>query len=86
MTTGVAIVTASSKGFDPDFGRLRSVIAHANMQPAVAYYLLAPGDSEYRPLALDVLRIEDGRVAPIDSFVLPHLFPAFGLPPIAPHR
>jgi RNA polymerase sigma-70 factor, ECF subfamily len=81
-----AIVTASSKGFDPDFGRLRALITHANMQPAVAYYLLAPGDSEFRPLAMDVLRIEGDRVAHIDSFVLPHLFPAFGLPPTVPHR
>jgi RNA polymerase sigma-70 factor, ECF subfamily len=56
------------------------------MQPAVAHYLLAPGDSEYRPLAMDVLRIEGDRVAHIDSFVLPHLFPAFGLPPTVPHR
>jgi hypothetical protein len=30
---------------------------------------------------MDVLRIEDGLVAQIDSFILPALFPAFGLPP-----
>jgi hypothetical protein len=28
-----------------------------------------------------VLRIEGGRVAEIDSFLFPELFPAFGLPP-----
>lgn len=76
-----AIVTASSKGFDPDFGRLRALVTGANLQPAVAYYLLAPGESEYRPLAMDVLRIEDGLVAEITSFVFPELFGAFGLPP-----
>ena len=81
-----AIVTAASQGFDPEFGRLRAVITGANMQPAVAHYLLAPGASEYRPLAMDVLRIEGDRVAHIDSFVLPHLFAAFGLPPTVPHR
>jgi hypothetical protein len=32
-------------------------------------------------LALDVLRMEGGRVAEITSFVFPELFPAFGLPP-----
>jgi RNA polymerase sigma-70 factor (ECF subfamily) len=76
-----AIVTASQKGFEPEFGRLRSIVVGANMQPAVAHYLRPPGESEYRPLALDVLRIEGGRVAEITSFVFPGLFPAFGLPP-----
>jgi RNA polymerase sigma-70 factor, ECF subfamily len=76
-----AILIASQKGFDPEFGRLRSVVAGANMQPAAAHYLRPPGESEYRPLALDVLRLQAGRVAEITSFVFPELFPAFGLPP-----
>jgi RNA polymerase sigma-70 factor (ECF subfamily) len=76
-----AILIASQKGFDPEFGHLRSIVAGANMQPAAAHYLRRPGESEYRPLALDVLRIEGGRVAEITSFVFPRLFPAFGLPP-----
>jgi RNA polymerase sigma-70 factor (ECF subfamily) len=76
-----AILIASQKGFDPEFGQLRSVVAGANLQPTAAHYLRRPGESEYRPLALDVLRIEGGRVAEITSFVFPGLFPAFGLPP-----
>jgi RNA polymerase sigma-70 factor (ECF subfamily) len=76
-----AILIASQQGFDPEFGDLRSVISGANLQPAVAHYLRRPGESEFRPLALDVLRVEDGRVAEIHSFVFPELFPAFGLPP-----
>jgi RNA polymerase sigma-70 factor, ECF subfamily len=76
-----AILTASQAGFDPAFGRLRSVVTGANLQPAAGHYLLSPGDSEYRPLALDVLRVEGGRIAEIGSFVLPGLFAAFGLPP-----
>jgi RNA polymerase sigma-70 factor, ECF subfamily len=75
-----AILIASQKGFDPEFGHLRSVVAGANMQPAAAHYLRLPGESEYRPLALDVLRIEDLRIVEISSFVFPELFPAFGLP------
>jgi RNA polymerase sigma-70 factor, ECF subfamily len=75
-----AIVIASRKGFDPEFGHMRSIIAGANMQPAAAHYLRPPGETEHRPLALDVLRIEGGRVAEITSFVFPELFPAFGLP------
>jgi RNA polymerase sigma-70 factor (ECF subfamily) len=75
-----AILTAVRQGFDPAFGRLRAVATAANRQPAAAYYLLRPGASEYEPLALDVLRLEGGRVAEITSFVSPALFPAFGLP------
>jgi RNA polymerase sigma-70 factor (ECF subfamily) len=76
-----AIMVGMRQGFDPEFGHLRSVVAGANMQPAVAHYLRPPGESEHRPLALELLRIEGGRVAEIHSFLFPQLFPAFGLPP-----
>ena len=76
-----AIMTAMRPAFDPGFGHLRGVLAAANSQPAVAHYLRRPGESVYRPLALDVLRIEGGCVAEISSFVFPGLLPAFGLPP-----
>jgi RNA polymerase sigma-70 factor (ECF subfamily) len=75
-----AILTAMEQGFDPEFGRLRGRITAANRQPAAAWYLRRPDDDAYRALALDVLRIEDGRVAQICSFVYPELFGAFGLP------
>jgi RNA polymerase sigma-70 factor (ECF subfamily) len=75
-----AILIATQKGFEPEFGRLRAVPTGANLQPAVGYYLLAPGDRRYRPLALDVLAVEDGRIAEITSFVYPGWFEAFGLP------
>ena len=64
----------------PSLGRFRCVAVSANRQPAVAAYLRRPGESEYKPLALDVLRIEDGCVAEIVVFG-PEVFPAFGLPP-----
>jgi RNA polymerase sigma-70 factor, ECF subfamily len=76
-----AIMIAMRQGFDPDFGRLRTLVAGANMQPAAAHYLRQPGESEFRALALDLLRLEGGRVAEIDSFLFPELFPVFGLPP-----
>jgi RNA polymerase sigma-70 factor (ECF subfamily) len=77
-----AIMVAVRQGFDPDFGELRSVAVGSNLQPAAAHYLRPPGESEeYRPLALDVVRVEGGRVAEITSFVTPELFRAFGLPP-----
>jgi RNA polymerase sigma-70 factor (ECF subfamily) len=74
-----AIRIAAGKGFEPSFGRLRTLVTAANRQPAAAHYLCPPGESEYRALALDVLRVEDGRVAEISSFVFPGLFSAFGL-------
>jgi RNA polymerase sigma-70 factor (ECF subfamily) len=54
--------------------------ARANLQPAVAIYLRAPGEASYRPLALEVLRVEEGRVAEVVDWSRPDLFEAFGLP------
>ena len=61
------------------FGRLRCVVTHANLQPAVAAYVCRPGDSTWRALAMEVLRIEDGLITEIVTF-MPENFPAFGLP------
>jgi RNA polymerase sigma-70 factor (ECF subfamily) len=61
------------------FGRLHCVVTHANLQPAVAAYVCQPGDSTWRALALDVLRIEDGLITEIVTFS-PDTFPLFGLP------
>ena len=61
------------------FGRLRSITPRANLQPAVACYVLQAGDTEYRPLAIDVLRIEEGRIAEIVTFGA-DVFASFGLP------
>jgi RNA polymerase sigma-70 factor (ECF subfamily) len=72
-----AILVAAQQGFDPAFGQIRTVVVGANRQPAVAHYLLRPGETEYEPLAIDVLWLEDGLIAEITSFVLPELFPAF---------
>ena len=77
-----AIRIAAGKGFEPSFGTLRTLVTAANRQPAAAHYLRRPGASEYRALALDVLSVEDGRIAEISSFVSPELFPAFGLAPL----
>jgi len=61
------------------FGHLRCVVTHANLQPAVAAYLRPPSDSLWRALALDVLRIEDGLITEMVTF-RPDTFPLFGLP------
>jgi hypothetical protein len=61
------------------FGRVRCVVTHANLQPAVAAYVCRPDDSTWRALALDVLRIEDGLITEIVTF-MPDSFSLFGLP------
>ena len=66
---------------DDSWGHLRCVLTRANAQPAVACYLKRAGDSEYRPLALDVLRIEEGAVAEVIAFPLEPFLEALNLPP-----
>jgi RNA polymerase sigma-70 factor, ECF subfamily len=67
--------------FDPKrFGHMRGVITGANMQPAVVNYLKRPDDSEYRLMTLDVIRIEEGRIAEIVTFA-PEQLAEFELPP-----
>jgi len=61
------------------FGALRCVVTRANRQPAVAVYVLQPGDTNYRAMALDVLHIEEGIVTEIVTFG-PEVFPTFALP------
>jgi RNA polymerase sigma-70 factor (ECF subfamily) len=61
------------------FGHWRHLPTRANGQPAVGGYVQRPGTTVYRAQNLDVLRIEDGRIAEITTFE-PHLLPAFGLP------
>ena len=67
---------------DDSWGRLGCLLTSANRQPAVAAYVKHPGDESFSPLALDVLRIEEGRVAEIMVFSLDEqLITALGLPP-----
>jgi RNA polymerase sigma-70 factor (ECF subfamily) len=61
------------------FGSLRCVVTRANRQPAVACYVKRPGDDAYAPMAVDVLRIQEGAVAEIVTFGA-EVFPAFELP------
>jgi RNA polymerase sigma-70 factor (ECF subfamily) len=60
-------------------GEWRLVAAWANRQPAAVSYLRRPGDSEFRAFKVDVLRIRDGLIAEITTF-MPTLLEMFGLP------
>ena len=62
------------------FGSMRCVVTRANGQPAVACYVRRPGDDAYTPLAIDVLRIEEGAVKDITTFD-GALLGMFNLPP-----
>jgi RNA polymerase sigma-70 factor (TIGR02960 family) len=61
------------------FGSLRLTLTRFNRQPALANYIRRPGDDGYRPLALDVLRIEGGAITDIVVFD-GALFEKLGLP------
>jgi RNA polymerase sigma-70 factor, ECF subfamily len=69
---------ASDKHAAP--GEHMFTVAAANLQPAFAIYLRAPAEPRYRPLALAVLRVEEGHVAEVIHWDRPELFEAFGLP------
>jgi len=62
-----------------DYTDFRCIATRANRQPAVANYIRKSGDREYQPLAVDMLRIEDGEIAEIITFG-PVVFPHLGLP------
>jgi RNA polymerase sigma-70 factor, ECF subfamily len=67
-------------GFGTDgFGEMRCRVTRANRQPAVACWVRRPGDAQFEALAIDVLRIEDGRIADITTFA-GEVFDAFDLP------
>jgi RNA polymerase sigma-70 factor (ECF subfamily) len=79
------IVAAISAALDPmssvHIGQMRQVaIEGANRQPACAVYLRSRGDQVYRAFGINVLRIEDGKIAEVTAFLDARLFSAFGLP------
>jgi RNA polymerase sigma-70 factor (ECF subfamily) len=78
---GRSAVVAFHRGvFAPEVGHIRGLATSANRQPVAALYVRSAGETEYRPLALDLLTIEAGEITQITSFVTPDLFAAFGLP------
>jgi RNA polymerase sigma-70 factor (ECF subfamily) len=72
-------LTANGFGSPDVLGELRLVPVRANRQPGAANYVREPGDTEFRAMALDVLRFEGGRLVEMTAFP-PELFPPFGLP------
>jgi RNA polymerase sigma-70 factor, ECF subfamily len=60
--------------------RLRFVSLRANGAPAVAVYTRSVEDGAYRAAGITVLCMRGGLIAQVTRFVMPHLFPRFGLP------
>ena len=60
-------------------GDWRLLPTGVNLMPAAASYLRRPGDTLFRPFKLDVLRVEEGRIAEITTFGW-SWFAALGLP------
>ena len=57
------------------------VATSANGRPTAANYLRRPDDDTFRALSVDLLALDpDGRIAEINCFLDPTVFPAFGLP------
>lgn len=65
-------------------GSWRSAPTNANGQPAVALYLRAEPTGRYVPWSINVLTVQEGRIAAISSFLDPQLFARLGLPAAAP--
>jgi RNA polymerase sigma-70 factor (ECF subfamily) len=58
----------------------RLVATRANGCPAFGSYRVHP-DGGHRPFSIQVLELEDGRIAGIHNYLNTELFEAFGLPP-----
>jgi RNA polymerase sigma-70 factor (ECF subfamily) len=59
----------------------RPVLTRANGQPAIAYYSLDGETGRFLATALDVISFEGARIKEITAFVMPEIFPRFGLGP-----
>ena len=66
-------------------GEWKLVTTRANGGLAVANYIRAWGETEYRAAVLDVLVIRDNELVDITSFES-QVFPAFGLPLVLPQE
>jgi RNA polymerase sigma-70 factor (ECF subfamily) len=66
--------------FEEGERRVRLVRTRANGQPALAAYNRDPDTGAYRPYAFQVLTLDGDRIREIDGFVMPSVFPGFGLP------
>jgi RNA polymerase sigma-70 factor, ECF subfamily len=67
-------------------GEFRMVPVWLNHQPAAANYVRPPGDTAFRGMAVDVLRVENGVITDIVSWEHTASFPVFDLLDLPPTR
>jgi RNA polymerase sigma-70 factor (ECF subfamily) len=60
--------------------QLRHVLCVANGEPAIAWYVRDAESGRYRRSALEVITVDQAGIKQITAFVMPELFPRFGLP------
>ena len=83
--TWIAGIEANTAFYRPMFdpsrrGEIRALRTSANGQPAFAFYgATSPGEPRRRR-AIHVIEVRERAIASIDHFMLPELFPVFGLP------
>jgi RNA polymerase sigma-70 factor (ECF subfamily) len=61
-------------------GRFRLVPTRANGLPALATYQRDADAGAFRPVSIQLLQLEHGRIREVHAFLDPSLFPRFGLP------
>jgi RNA polymerase sigma-70 factor, ECF subfamily len=65
----------------------RKVATRANGQLAIGSYSLDAATGRYEAAAIDVFTFDGASIKEITAFVIPQIFPRFGLPPVlAPER
>jgi len=64
----------------PPFDDFKCLVTRANGMPAIANYVREPGQTHHQAFAVDVLRIEHGRITEVTAFDLASLLGAFALP------
>jgi RNA polymerase sigma-70 factor, ECF subfamily len=78
--TGHGDVADALRGGMNSLGQWRLLPITANGLLGAAGYLRRPGQTDYRPFVLALLRIEHGGLTEISAFEQPSMFAAFGLP------
>jgi RNA polymerase sigma-70 factor (ECF subfamily) len=68
----------------PNCPESRPLPVRASAQAAIAWYSWDAESGVFKPGALEVLDLEGERIKQITAFVMPELYPSFGLPRTLP--
>jgi RNA polymerase sigma-70 factor (ECF subfamily) len=74
-----AIASVARAAVETCLQETRIIPTRANGQPALAYYHFDDASGRFRATALDVFTLEGSQIKEISGFVMPGLFPHFGL-------